>query len=1091
MESDVIALQSNTERPLWLDADRLKLKGQKREHLRGLIEFLESRKGETQDLAECLLGKRLSAEEPATSMRTLVAQIASENSKDFENSVLLILGRVVDQRNLSQTFQLPLPGIPVTMPKPVPPFTPARWGGLARYRDWSKEVLADIVRSVSVVDPSEGAPSDDSSRPCELELLIGRILASAVLWGGLLCRKYLEALFGFLSRWPENAEYVREHKRVYLVYFDDAGNCRRWIPDPITTLLITELKPQLLEQVAEFTARKSIDRSVLAYFEAIIPDPASRPRSLFDFIDSCLLYFQLRLPPCLTQYAAGKLPSPSPNPATWARMIGREVHVPASHQIQAPERELAQSEEDEEDEQGKAAWDQNDDWIADLRVMLGSGAPELTPSRALKAIKNRPPKPASPPEEELFLAFAADMLEERPGEKLRTVRNMVMALATRLPGVIDLEHPKAISPDEFAGAYTTILDDAISPNQHDKFRRYLRTWHHWLEQNRGAQKVDQAEVFGTASSTQAVDATLILEDEYLKARKSLLTSGMEFGNGPTAKDELRKIAGLILMLGHRCALRKYEVLKAPLDDVLLNYPEEFLVRPWSERRLKTPNAVRKLPLYALLDTDELELLRAWVNHRREQNRRTAKPSPFLFFSPVVKRAYIPEGRIFPFINEVLRSVTGDESVHFHTLRKSGTFLAFALLRPPSAPIPKWLDNWPEQRKRILSGTEWHKKLYANEFATRRHMFLIARTLGHSSPSVSSANYLELQGDLLSLWLEALPINLNRDQIETIAAVSERRATDIKKEGVRSALWFLISKRWKQFGFPEAASLKRIQSTSASPEVPQDSSIREQSRGRAPKELLEIERILIEVFEGANQEDLVWRSSYPQPFLDALLGAARSAAGLTVASKPRNKESNTSARVHSFLDAESSERMVRPTPLRAERDWAVFARFAANVFADTDTQKKREKFVAIANHWLESRRDERNGLEFSFDEKALANSYAKFLLRVGVAPEECTIRYFGSKQSAQEWKKSIPRKLWDRFEPARPKSSLKADAKSIGIKLLPVLADTSGDDDKSSSYGWRYLMLIVSLWAKAWHSAESGQSNSPEAAGSGAEAPINV
>ena len=71
---------------------------------------------------------------------------------------------------------------------------------------------------------------------------------------------------------------------------------------------------------------------------------------------------------------------------------------------------------------------------------------------------------------------------------------------------------------------------------------------------------------------------------------------------------------------------------------------------------------------------------------------------------------IPEGRIFPVINEVLRSVTDDKTVHFHTLRKSGTFLAFALLRPQSVPIPKWLDNWPEQRKRILNGTKWHTRL---------------------------------------------------------------------------------------------------------------------------------------------------------------------------------------------------------------------------------------------------------------------------------------------------------------------------------------------------------------------------------------------
>jgi hypothetical protein len=159
--------------------------------------------------------------------------------------------------------------------------------------------------------------------------------------------------------------------------------------------------------------------------------------------------------------------------------------------------------------------------------------------------------------------------------------------------------------------------------------------------------------------------------------------------------------------------------------------------------------------------------------------------------------------------------------------------------------------------------------------------------------------------------------------------------------------------------------------------------------------------------------------------------------------------------------------VCPTLVRANQDHAVVARFAPSIFAQLRTRSKRSKFREIAKHWLESRRDERNGLEFAYVERMLAKRYADFLLGLGVAPEECSIRYFGGIPAVQKWKRSIPTCLWEQREPARPESSFKAETNSIGIKLLPLHADTATNGDQISSYGWRYLMLLASLWTAAW------------------------
>src|ERR1039458_4802953 len=189
----------------------------------------------------------------------------------------------------------------------------------------------------------------------------------------------------------------------------------------------------------------------------------------------------------------------------------------------------------------------------------------------------------------------------------------------------------------------------------------------------------------------------------------------------------------------------------------------------------------------------------------------ANPSPYLFFTPALNRRFIPEGRIFPLIHETLREYTHDKTVHFHTCRKSGagTWLAFALLKPPNVPLPKWLSSWPLQEARVEQVARLHRNLYLNDFATRRHLFAAARNLGHSSPGVSVQNYLELQGDLLGLWLDSVRPDLTAAQVSAITGLSLREAYNLlsdpdqpqrkrySKETLYRNLWSHISRKWKK------------------------------------------------------------------------------------------------------------------------------------------------------------------------------------------------------------------------------------------------------------------------------------------------------
>jgi hypothetical protein len=1092
----------------WLDPDNLRLRGKQRDNLSELILLLESRQGLSQAVADCLLGRRSLISEPVESMRRLVAEVDAQSPKQSRESVLAILGRIVGQWNRANSLQLPLPEFPIRMPKPVPPFTPKRWAGLAKYRIWTDAVLQDLVRSASRQERGTSATSAAEPVQEDIAICVARVLVSAVLWGGLLCRKNLELLYSSLSRWPEISECA--HDRVYVTWFDEARNCRRWMPDAITTLLMMRLKPEHQTQVAALAAEHRMECIVLRYFGLVLPDSPSIPNSLFKFIDSSLLHFELRLPRHLTEYAAGKLPSASPNPRTWARMVRSKPLVLKTTNIAETVSEEADSEDSDADREGLD--DKDDDWVPEFRQLLGSGDSALTPLKARKAIKMRLQNSRIDDVCRLFLSFAYDLLFEHKNGQLKTVRDSVIPIAIKLPAAVDLKKIGEIPPETLASAYSLLLEDACTPSQRHKLRGYLRTWHDWLVRTGRSQRLDEAEVFGRGRQTQTVDASLIMEDEYIKARDSLVDWSMKFDEEADLGKDLRQIAGLILILGYRTGLRKSEVLKSPLNAVMVEPPAELLVQPWCERRLKTPNAVRKISLYALLDRpetkenektpgekvgpgdsekNELRLLRTWVKRRLLQNSRTANPSPYLFFTPALNRRFIPEGRIFPLIHETLREYTDDKTVHFHTCRKSGagTWLAFALLRPPNVPLPKWLKTWPLQEARIEQVARLHRNLYLNDFATRRHLFATARNLGHSSPGVSVQNYLELQGDLLGLWLDSVRPDLTASQVSAITGLSLREAYNLlsdpdqpqrkrySKETLYRNLWSHISRKWKKFNGRTSTSTP----STSDFESDEPLSIHEKFLEGCPFELVEIQELLSAHSQGASNEDLPLRWGYPDSFINALLAIAGKAAELTVVEDTTQLQHRRPTYVHSFRNSTSGKKSVCPIIPWTERDVAIVTQLGPKIFKSF--QDRRAELLPIAQHWLESRRDERQGLEFSMQEQNLAKQYADFLNELKELRGKYSMRYFGSEESVNNWKEFLPSPLWRRRKPARPPSPAKAATNSIGIKVLLGAADKrKSGASQTSTYGWRYLMLLVSLWALAWETtspSNQGAHSRPE------------
>lgn len=670
--------------------------------------------------------------------------------------------------------------------------------------------------------------------------------------------------------------------------------------------------------------------------------------------------------------------------------------------------------------------------------------------------------PTTPFVSRIFGGFTLYLLEQRSAShKRRDAKDLcrkVIAIATRLPEAVALDGAASLNRETLQGAYQQILEDAISDNQRQKLARTLRTFHRYLVEKRFVEQLDEGETFAIAKGSIAVDANLILEKEYGQALKTLEDWSSWKLRGRPPSREVREAACLLIILGYRCGLRRMEALKLQLNDFNENTPEELLVRPWEERRLKTPNATRKLPLRALLSGCELERLKSWKKHRVEQNESGRTSSVYLFALPKMEYTSVPETLIFPIIHDALRDATGDPNIRFHHARHScASFLTYALLRPSrptSDQTSDWLATWTAANSWISSRRLAHE-LYSNRFSTRRHLFSVVRILGHSSLEVSCANYIHTYGQLFALWRDEPQQSYSESTWAAASGFPERKIRKLCKTGSN---WPLVSDVYNdaighgRTSHANTRASKQAESRVRLNQTPSEHSGQEVS--------VALDRLWLLLYlnqdESIKVEDLFHRLSLPEPFVEALLCVAAEI------SKTKN------------------DYLSKP---REGDESRIFSRFAARLW--TVITDEQEVYYPLFRHLLENLGSTRNGLEFSPEQEKLARDYISLLKELKVNRDEIVFVRYASSEEFRFWHSIFRIKKADlkgsgRIQPAKPAGQKKADQNTAGIKLVFECSDGS----KRASYGMRYLLTMTAIWieAKARTARMPGQQES--AAGSG-------
>jgi integrase len=205
-------------------------------------------------------------------------------------------------------------------------------------------------------------------------------------------------------------------------------------------------------------------------------------------------------------------------------------------------------------------------------------------------------------------------------------------------------------------------------------------------------------------------------------------------------DRIGWIRYLMVVIAYRLSLRKMEIARVRIADINFTATHGYINVVNTEHG--TPKSIsgwRRIPMHELLTEDEFGALREWHTLRCAENN---SPEALLFAEAAHKTGLISEYKTFDNILKVMRNITGDSELKFHSLRHS--FATLLLLRFEANRLPGLLGNEldifsAEYADAILPAR--FKHLNDGTRSTRKFLYELANMIGHSSPSMTLLHYI--------------------------------------------------------------------------------------------------------------------------------------------------------------------------------------------------------------------------------------------------------------------------------------------------------------------------------------------------------------
>ena len=640
---------------------------------------------------------------------------------------------------------------------------------------------------IAIMECLEREPDDNHSRH------LGLILLASIMYGGLLSDHWLTPLLRAL---PERVRMVNglmwvdmQRPYVYPKFADELEKTkyvnRRWFPDPLTQSLIIRLHlcfPEYLPSCLKLDAENCL-KTVLHGLSGL-----SAPLSIRKLMEAASCYLGLRIPGFLVSYATCHSVSVSVPPHVWTRLISdksvsKDQNMDDDSGEDLPRLQTTVNDNDNLDMQKQETLrKQLTSLLGDARRNRHTWKP--TRESIQRFFDDHLHELA--PIMQMLTQWSIELLSRIPnrihGRKRRTalqpssVATYLQSIDQELLACAGTYNITLFDPMELRDLYDDAIKAAKGTKQKQRTSFRLTQFHHFLMRNYGVPLIDMDGMVGRRGPVElGVDANLVSPAHF---RLVLRVLGWELPQ----KSRSQTICCLTLILGYRCGLRRSEALCLKIADLMGEKVPEVIIRTSSHFRPKTTDSTRRIPVWLLLEPDELAALMHWKQLRIAEQNDENVLSAFLF--GMSGRIILPnDGDIFTPIQTALRQITGDVTSTYHHLRHSFANRMLIMLLPDDffcEPIPELLKEMrvdQKTRKKII------ESLFGNMDQGRQFLYGLTALLGHAEPSITMQSYIHLTDILLgqSVRSDAMQPTLSARAIMQITGIKRAMAFRTKAE----------------------------------------------------------------------------------------------------------------------------------------------------------------------------------------------------------------------------------------------------------------------------------------------------------------------
>ncbi len=329
------------------------------------------------------------------------------------------------------------------------------------------------------------------------------------------------------------------------------------------------------------------------------------------------------------------------------------------------------------------------------------------------------------------------------------------AIARHLITELGPEDVRELEPEDFETLYEEAGACVKTEKERPVFWMCVSAFHEYL-MFFGAPEIDMDDLDGYEGARAATGAAnVVSEREFQYFKREVM------GSDRPELDSQRLLWMLVAVLGFRGGLRRREVQMLWMHDF---HPGDFPVLNVRASRLatlKSKSSRRRIPLWALLATDELEWFKKYWKARSES---TLTVNGLLFSSANTPSTPLAQSVLFDPITQAFGRLVGEVGprFRFHCLRHA--FANWTLLKLVVADNPDWVANLPvscvddpvvyAKHAKALKDAAFPHLAQTQEAPSRRYLYLVSALLGHLSPNTTVRYYISILGLLSRLELNA-------------------------------------------------------------------------------------------------------------------------------------------------------------------------------------------------------------------------------------------------------------------------------------------------------------------------------------------------